>query len=75
LAAGLRPDPLGEFMRSQTSWPQWGSTSKGEDGREGGRRPTYKGREGRGLLLRGREGRRKGTEREGKGIPPKVKVK
>jgi len=36
---------------------------------------TSKRREGRGLLLRGTEGmewRREGTEREGKGIPPKV---
>jgi len=27
-----------------------------------------------GLLLKGREGRREGTEREGNGIPPKVEV-
>jgi len=27
-----------------------------------------------GLLLRGTEGRREGTETEGKGIPPKVRV-
>jgi len=39
-------------------------------GGDGQRRPPYKGRKGRGPLLRGREGRREGIEREGDGIAP-----
>ena len=43
------------------------------------RRPTYKGRKGRGPTSTGngsraRKGRREGTERKGKGIPPSPKV-
>jgi len=46
-----------------------GPTSKGREGRRG--KEGRKGR-GEGLLIRRTEGRREGTEREGKGISPNV---
>jgi len=67
LAAGLRPDPLGELVRSPRSPSRNGGACLVLRGRSGGR--------GEGLLIRGgRNGREEGTEREGEGIPPKIKV-
>jgi len=48
-----------------------GATSKGREGRRG--KEGRKGR-GKGLLIRRTEGRREGTEREGKGISPNVEM-
>ena len=50
-----------------------------KEGERGGNGPIYEGKErrGRDLLLRetgGRKERREGMEKEGEGIPPKVKV-
>jgi len=63
LAAGLRPDPLGELMRSRGPLAAMGHTSE-----------RGKGRGVRGLLLRGTERRiergQKGRERE---FPPKAR--
>ena len=63
LAAGLRPDPLGELKRS----PRPPSREQGV-GKGGGMR---KGREGREGKEREREGREK-ERKEGKGCPPNV---
>jgi len=52
LAAGLRPDPMGELKRSPDTLATIGAISKE--------------REGRGLILTGREGRG-GRRRKGKG--------
>jgi len=62
LAAGLRPDPLGELVRSPGPLAAMGCLLL--RGRSGGR--------GEGLLIRGgRNGREEGTEREGRVFPPK----
>jgi len=60
LAAGLRPDPLGELKRS----PRPRNRNKGPTSKGRGRGGEGRGREGRG---RGEEGKGKG-EREGKGM-------
>ena len=64
LAAGLRPDPLGELKRSPDPLAAIrGPTSKGR-GREG------TGREGRGRGGDGREGGREGEGQGREGIGP-----
>jgi len=80
LAAGLHPDvPAGgayTLPRHSSSngglLLRTGRTGEGE-GEEGRGLPTYKlirgGREGKGLLLRGAEGRSDVTEREGREFP------
>ena len=70
MAAGLRPDPLGELKRSPDPLAAIrGPTSKGR-GREGRGRKGKEGRGGKGG--EGREGREKGREGKG-GIAPLVK--
>ena len=61
MAAGLRPDPLGELKRSPDPLAAIrGPTSKGREGREG------EG-EGKGRLRRGKGGEGKGRGMEGEG--------
>ena len=57
LAVGLRPDALGELMHSPSPLSVMGRTCKRNEGGMG-----------RGLLVRGMEGRREETEREGNGM-------
>jgi len=74
LAAGLRPDPLGDLIRSPDPLAAIrGPTFKGREGKggRGGEGPTYKERGGAYLLGEGRKGsgRRptsKGGGREGR---------
>jgi len=66
LAAGLRPDPLGELKRSPRppSRNKGGATSKGRgsEGKERGREERGEG-EGRGMERDGRGGGKKGRAR------------
>jgi len=67
LAAELCPDPLGELQRfPRLPKRNGGILLRVERAWEGGERPTSKGDEN--------EGRKEGTEREGKGIHRKVSV-
>jgi len=63
LASELRPDPLESCPLPRAPYPQWAPTSRGREGRGA----IYKGRtewrvKGRGLPIRGTEGR-KGREK------------